>query len=321
MRRCDQLLGARTAGLALFGPRGPGHLEALDRAAAGRLDQARAVHQAPTPRHVRGSVCHYAITSTLLSAFVIPPSRSRTSWSARIETSIWSSDGLRVVSRCSQRPGRQQCHHVRVLLMLAGESDQLVGEAGDHRQHEDAARDQPVPGGLSEEREDEDRDHHHPEQERRAAAGVDEAETVDALGRQLLPGLVRVDRLVLGRVVLEEPPEVGQKRDQHEIRDEDADADQALDDDEELGRLDVQPTGDQRRADLEQREREADGDRERKDDLAARELEILLALVSLRRVVRARSRVRGSRWRATRRARSRRGSRAAGRSGASPSAT
>ena len=59
-----------------------------------------------------------------------------------------------------------------------------------------------------EEREDEDRDHHHPEQERGAAARVDEAEALDALGRQLLAGLVGVDRLVLGRVVLEQPPEV-----------------------------------------------------------------------------------------------------------------
>src|SRR5262249_45734260 len=47
----------------------------------------------------------YAITSTFRSFGSCDPSSARTSLRARIETSIWSSEGCRVVSRCSQRPG------------------------------------------------------------------------------------------------------------------------------------------------------------------------------------------------------------------------
>ena len=80
--------------------------------------------------------------------------------------------------------------------------------------------------GPAEEREDEDGDHHHPEQERGAAAGMDERVALHDLRLELLARLVRVDRLVLGGVVLEHAPQVGQQRDQGEVRDEDRDADQ-----------------------------------------------------------------------------------------------
>src|SRR5713101_6449587 len=61
-------------------------------------------------------------------------------------------------------PGREDRHHDAVLV-LAGEADELVREAGDERQQRDALDDQPVPGRPPEERENEDRDDHHPEQE------------------------------------------------------------------------------------------------------------------------------------------------------------
>jgi hypothetical protein len=78
---------------------------------------------------------------------------------------------------------------------------------------------------AAEEREDEDRDHHHPEQERGPAADVDQAVALDVLRRELVAGLVGVDRLVLGGVVLEDAPQVGQQRDQREVGDEQRDAD------------------------------------------------------------------------------------------------
>ena len=92
--------------------------------------------------------------------------------------------------------------------MLAGEADELVGDAGDHRQQQDARRDQPVPRGPTEEREHEDRDDHHPQQEGRAAARVDEAVALHDLRLELLPRFVGVDRLVLGRVILEHASQV-----------------------------------------------------------------------------------------------------------------
>ena len=84
----------------------------------------------------------------------------------------------------------------------------------------------------AEEREDEDRDHHHPEQERRPAARVDEAEALHALGLELLAGLVGVDRLVLGGVVLEDAPQVGQQRDERRGRGRRSRRGSALDDHE-----------------------------------------------------------------------------------------
>ena len=105
-----------------------------------------------------------------------------------------------------------------LLGVLAGEADQLVREPGDQRQQQDARRDQPVPVRPAEEREDEDRDHHHPEQERRAAARVDQRVALHALRHELVAGLQRVDRLVLGGVVLEDAAQVGQERDQRTDR-------------------------------------------------------------------------------------------------------
>ena len=61
------------------------------------------------------------------------------------------------------------------------------------------------------------------------------------LGLQLLAGLVGVDRLVLGGVVLEDAAQVGQERDQREVDDEDRHPDQPFDDHEVRRCLDREP--------------------------------------------------------------------------------
>ena len=149
--------------------------------------------------------------------------------------------------------------------MLPGEADQLVGEARDQRQQQDPLRDQPVPVRPPEEGEHEHREHHHPEHERGAATRMDEREPLHDLRLERLAGLIGVDRLVLGRVVLEHAAQVRQQRDQAEVRDEDRDADQPLDDHEPAGALDGQQLGEQPRRDLEEHDGEADRDRERED--------------------------------------------------------
>ena len=73
---------------------------------------------------------------------------------------------------------------------------------------------------------------------------------------------------MLGRVVLEDPPKVREQREDDEIEEEDRHTDEALDDDEEPGRLDRQPVGDERRRDLEKQQRESDREPEGEDELA-----------------------------------------------------
>ena len=80
--------------------------------------------------------------------------------------------------------------------------------------------------------EDQDRDHHHDEQERRAAAQVQRLVLLDVGDRERLAVLEGVDRHVLGAVVLEDAPQVAELGDDGEIGDEDADADEALDEPE-----------------------------------------------------------------------------------------
>ena len=118
-----------------------------------------------------------------------------------------------------------------------------------------------VPDRPTHEREDEDRDDHDPEQKRCSATRVDQAELLHVRRRELGAALERVDRLVLGAVVLEDTAEVGEQRDDEDVADEDADPDHPLDDHEELRRLDGKPARHERGADLEEHQREADRDR------------------------------------------------------------
>ena len=232
VRGGDQLLRARLAAGLVLGARRPAHADArrTRRSSSSRSSPLPSI-RLPVPGHVcPASVAmsllrrrkvdrvRYAMHFDALRVGVRRPRGASTSRSARIETSSWSSVGSRVVSRCSQSPGASSVISDAVVLVLAREADQLVREAGDQRQQQDPRRDQPVPGRPAEEREDEDRDHHHPEQERRAAARVDERVALHGLRLELLARLVRVDRLVLGGVVLEDAPQVGQERDERRGR-------------------------------------------------------------------------------------------------------
>src|SRR4051812_28068053 len=101
---------------------------------------------------------------------------------------------------------------------------------------------------------------------------MDLAEALDDVRPQLLPGFVRVDRLVLRGVVLEDTPQIREERDQKEVEDEDRHPDQSLDDYELAGALDSDPVGQESRRNLEQHDRESDRDGEREDQLRARQL-------------------------------------------------
>ena len=65
--------------------------------------------------------------------------------------------------------------------------------------------------GRPDEGEDEDRDHHDPEQKGGSATRMNQAELLHVRRRELRAGLERVDRLVLGAVVLEHAAQIGQQ--------------------------------------------------------------------------------------------------------------
>ena len=78
-------------------------------------------HTTSASRTIRGMEGSYAITSTLRAASCSdgsPASRPRTFSIARIETSIWSSVGSRVVSRWSHRPGASNVISTRLSWCL-----------------------------------------------------------------------------------------------------------------------------------------------------------------------------------------------------------
>ena len=97
------------------------------------------------------------------------------------------------------------------------------------------------------------------------------------LGLELGAGLVGVDRLVLGGVVLEHAPQVGRQRDQRPgSATRKPDADPALDQHEQGGRVDRQRSVRSAGETLKTMTREADREHERERDLAAGELGRLL---------------------------------------------
>src|SRR4029077_18399408 len=98
-----------------------------------------------------------------------------------------------------------------------------------------AAHHQPEPVGL--EYRDHAEHHHaddqHDEEEARAAPGVQEARAAYRWDVERPAGLESVDRLVLGPVVLKNPPHVRKERNRRQVAEDEADTDQALDHDEE----------------------------------------------------------------------------------------
>ena len=157
--------------------------------------------------------------------------------------------GSRVVSFWSCSPGHmiQRTQRLRRLrpahLMI---SNAMPATSGTPSTRE---RNSMYQAGAPERREDEHGDDHHDQQEARPAARVQARVALGALRDQLVAGLVAGDHLVLGAVVLEHAAQVLHAREQHQVAEEDRDADQLLDDDEddELGSASlnrvVSPTG------------------------------------------------------------------------------
>ena len=109
---------------------------------------------------------------------------------------------------------------IAVAVVARAEADELVRERRDDRhehdprQEEERQRD----AGARDEAEEEDADDDHDEEEGRAASRVGGAERVDLLGRQRPIGLVGADRLVLGAVIGEDPPDVAHEPDRARCR-------------------------------------------------------------------------------------------------------
>ncbi len=199
--------------------------------------------------------------------------------SAAMATSICAAVGLLGGHPLQRQAGRHDGPHEGVVLVAAGELDDLVAYAGDERDQDDATEDEQVPHRPADEGEHEDRHHHHDEQERRAATQVQRAVLLDVLDGELFPVLEGVDAHVLGAVVLEHAPQVLDLGDDREIEKEDADAHAALDRPEQVAVPDPaaeQPREEQRRHE-EEADGEGEGDDERAAELLAAELLLLLA--------------------------------------------
>ena len=199
--------------------------------------------------------------------------------SAVMATSIWALSGCLVVIHCSARPGDMMSPHEGIVLVAAGELDDLVAYAGDERDQDDATEDEQVPHRPADEGEHEDGHHHHDEQERRAATQVQRAVVLDVLDGELVAVLEGVDAHVFGAVVLEDAAQVLDLGDDREIQEEDAHAHAALDRPEQVAVTDPaaeQPREEQRRHE-EEADGEGEGDDERAAELLAAELLLLFA--------------------------------------------
>ena len=133
----------------------------------------------------------------------------------------------------------EQHPHDRVGAMRAPEPQDLVADRGDDRDQQDPAADHHQRRLPADQAERDDRQEDDHDQELGAAALVGGRVLAD-LGRgQRVAGLERVDRHVLGAVVLEDPPDVRGARDQHQVAEEDRDPDQPLDEVLDQAVLDV----------------------------------------------------------------------------------
>ena len=103
-----------------------------------------------------------------------------------------------------------------------------------------------------------------------------------ALRHELVPGLVAGDRLVLGAVVLEHPPEIADSRDRPDVGEEDRDPDRLFDQHEHdrAAELILPDARDRHGQDEEQADRERERQEHRKAPGPLRDL--LVGLVQLR---------------------------------------
>ena len=122
---------------------------------------------------------------------------------ATIATSIMSSVGCLVVIFWTRIPGHMITRTTGLDRCRAPEPEQLVAHRGDHRDEQDPARDHDQRRLAADEAEHEDRQQDHDHQELGAAARMGGRVLADVLGVERVVVLERVDRHVLGAVVLE----------------------------------------------------------------------------------------------------------------------
>ena len=112
-----------------------------------------------------------------------------------------------------QDPGPHDHLHDRVAAVPRAEAQDLVADGRDHRDQQDPAAATMTSGALpADEAEREDRQRDDDDQELRAAARVGRRVLADRLDVSGSSCLERVDRHVLGAVVLEDAPDVGHLR-------------------------------------------------------------------------------------------------------------
>ena len=161
---------------------------------------------------------------------------------------------------------------------LRPELEDLVADRGKHRDADEPAQDHDERLLLADQREREDRQQHKDHQELRPAAMVGRRVLADRVDREWVACLERVDRHVLGAVVLEHPVDVRRARDERQVGQEQSDLDHALE--RRLRPALAQPgRGDARheqRQQAEGRDGHAERDKQRDRDRALAELDVVL---------------------------------------------
>ena len=108
-------------------------------------------------------------------------------------------------------------------------AEDLVADGGEDRDEDDPAHDIDQRILLADQGEGDDREGDDDDQELGSAARMGGRVAPDVLGRQRIAGLERVDRHVLGAVVLEDALDVRRSGDHEEVAEEEGDLGEALD--------------------------------------------------------------------------------------------
>ena len=143
--------------------------------------------------------------------------------------STWSSVG-RLRGNALQPQAGLGHHGEQRRAVLGGETDQLIRNSGDHRQQRDARGKASPEGHGRNQHVDEHGDQHDGHQEAGAAARMARGIFLRVVNRQRVVVLEGKDRLVLGAVVLVHAPDVGPQRDAPDEQQEQADANEAVND-------------------------------------------------------------------------------------------
>ena len=189
--------------------------------------------------------------------------------------------GLAGRQTLQQQAGPQHRVDDRVVAVAARQADHLICDAGNHGHEQDPRQDQQPEVRTADEGEHDDRDHHHPQQERGAAAQMDARVPRSRLRSARVASLECVDGHVLCGMELEHAAQVGQQRQKQQVGDEQADADHALDDDEQDGVVNRQEVRHDAGDNLEDHDAEDHCHHQRDDDLLATELLRRLTVAAL----------------------------------------